>query len=115
MIVTLAEAKGYLRLNLDSTDEDTLVNTLITAAETYLYNATGTTFNQNQPLAKLFVLILVADWFENREAVGHVTQKTREAVQSILTQLKYCYRGEGYTFDTYSREWVQAIPEGDRT
>jgi uncharacterized phage protein (predicted DNA packaging) len=113
MIVTLAEARSYLRL--DSDTETALLNTLITAAETYLYNATGTTFNQNQPLAKLFVLILVADWFENREAVGHVTQKTREAVQSILTQLKYCYRGEGYTFDTYSREWVQAIPEGDRT
>ena len=114
MIVTLAEARSYLRLADDDT-ETALLNMLITAAETYLYNATGTTFNSEQPLAKLFVSILVADWYENREAVGHVTQKTRTAVQSILMQLKHCYKGEGYTFDTYSREWVRAIPEGDRT
>lgn len=113
MIVTLEETKQYLRVDADH--EDTLVKSLIAAAEGYLYNATGTTFNQQQPLAKLLVLILVADWFENRETVGHVTRRTRDAVQSIMTQLKYCYRGEGYTFDTYSREWVQVIPEGDRT
>ncbi|HQD81177.1 MAG TPA: head-tail connector protein, partial [Bacillota bacterium] len=42
-IVTLDEAKEYLRL--DAPDEDALVETLIAAAETYLYNATGITYN----------------------------------------------------------------------
>jgi len=111
-IVTLDEAKEYLRL--DAPDEDALVETLIAAAETYLYNATGITYNSANELARLCVLILVADWFENREAVGHVTQNVRRSIQSIMAQLKYCYNREGYSFDTYSRDWVPILPEGTR-
>lgn len=112
MIVTLEEAKQYLRVDTDH--EDALVESLIAAAETYLYNATGITYNDSNKLAKLFVLVLVADWFENRESVGHVTQMTRRSVQSLLVQLQNCYNREGYSYDTYSRDYVPILPEGTR-
>lgn len=93
MIITLEETKQYLRV--DGTDEDTLITSLIAAAETYLSNATGNQFDNSNSLAKLFCWVLVTDWYENREvSVGRVGEKTRPIVESMLAQLKHCYKPE---------------------
>ncbi len=90
MIITLEETKGYLRV--DSTEDDALITSLIDAAETYLSNATGNTFNGTNGLAKLFCWVLVTDWYENREAnIGRVGEKIRPIVESMLAQLSHCY------------------------
>lgn len=89
MIVTLEEVKNWLKDI--SAEDDPVVAMLITAAEQYLYNATGNTFDSTNDLAKLFCMVLVTDWYENREAVGRTTEKTRSIVESMLTQLSYCY------------------------
>ncbi|MED2006704.1 head-tail connector protein [Brevibacillus borstelensis] len=88
-ILTLEETKLWLRV--DGDEEDTTIATLIAAAETYLVNATGKQFDSTNDLAKIFVLVLVADWFENRQAVGKISENTRQTVQSMLAQLTYCY------------------------
>lgn len=87
MIVTLEEAKNWLRV--DFSDDDALITTLINAAEEYLKNATGTTFDATNYLAKIFCMTLIADWYENREMIGKATDQTRPIIQSILTQLTY--------------------------
>ncbi len=85
MIITLEETKQYLRI--DNNEEDGLITTLIDAAETYLANATGNTFDAENSLAKLFCLVLVTDWYENREMIGRTSDRIRHTVDSILQQL----------------------------
>lgn len=89
MIVTLEETKNWLK---DVPEEDNpVVEMLIQAAETYLHNATGNQFDSTNQLAKLFCMVLITDWYENREAVGRTTDKTRPIVESMVGQLKHCY------------------------
>ncbi|WP_061567404.1 head-tail connector protein [Geobacillus stearothermophilus] len=92
MIVSLDEVKTWLRV--DFSDDDALLSTLIGAAEQYLENATGVEFDENNHLAKLFCMTLIADWYENREMIGKATDQTRPIIQSILTQLTYSYGGD---------------------
>lgn len=93
MIVTLDEIKQFLRLEQDYTDEDILLTALRDTAEEYLKNATGQTFDNTNPLAKLFVQVLIVDWYENRSFMveGKTSDKVRFTIQSILAQLKYSY------------------------
>ena len=92
MIVTLEEVKDWLRV--DFIDDDTLITTLINAAEEYLKNATGITFDATNYLAKIFCMTLIADWYENRELIGKASDQVRPILQSILAQLTYAYGGE---------------------
>jgi uncharacterized phage protein (predicted DNA packaging) len=92
MIVSLDEVKTWLRV--DFTDDDALLTTLINAAEQYLKNATGITYDSTNHLAKLFCMTLISDWYENREMIGKATYQTRPIIQSILTQLTYSYGGD---------------------
>ena len=93
MIVTLEEAKTYLRIVGD--EEDALIEALMNAAQGYLYNATGNQFSENNDLAKLFCLVLITDWYENREYIGtKVNEKVRHVVSSILAQLTFCHQPE---------------------
>jgi len=87
MIVTLEEAKLYLRV--DGDDDDVLITSLIQAAEEYIKNATGKTFDSSNSLAKLLCLVLITDWYENRAQTDKISEKYRFTVQTILGQLKY--------------------------
>jgi uncharacterized phage protein (predicted DNA packaging) len=90
MIIDTEEAKTWLRI--DNNEEDALIDLLIGAAEEYLKNATGKIISppvSNQ--ARLFCLVLVTDWYENRELIGtKPSEKVRHSIQSMLTQLIYC-------------------------
>jgi len=92
MIVTLEEAKNWLRV--DFSDDDALITTLINAAEEYLENTTGTAFDATNHLAKIFCMTLIAHWYENRELIGKASNEVRPILQSILAQLTYAYGGE---------------------
>ena len=91
MILELEETKTWLRI--DGNDEDSTVKLLIGAAETYLINATEVEFDSSNDLAKLYCLVVVADWYENRELVGvQTSDKVRFTVQSIMAQLQHAYK-----------------------
>lgn len=93
MIITLEEAKTWLRI--DSDEDNGTLEMLIGAAEEYLHNATGISFGQEHQLAKLYCLVLCADWYENRDLVGQQpSDKVRLTCQSIMTQLQNAYGGE---------------------
>lgn len=87
MIVTLDEAKLYLRV--DGNDDDDLITMLIKAAEEYIKSATGKEYDGTNNLAKLLCLVLITDWYENREQSDKISEKYRFTVQTILAQLKY--------------------------
>lgn len=92
MIVSIDEAKEWLRV--DHNDEDNMIQMLIKAAEKYLKNATGNEFDSSNELAQLFCLVLIADWYENREMIGKVSDQIRPTIDSILAQLSYCYESQ---------------------
>lgn len=90
MVITLAEAKEWLRV--DGNEDDSTIALLIGAAEKYLENATGYKFEATNEQAKLFCLVLIVDWYENRELIGQKpSEKVRFSVQSMLAQLQYSY------------------------
>lgn len=89
-ILTLEETKTWLRV--DGADEDAVIQTLTGAAEAYLHNAVEVQFDGTNQLAKLFCLVLCADWYENRDLIGaQPSDKVRFTVQSILAQLQHAY------------------------
>ena len=89
MIVSLSEAKDWLR---DIPDEDTgILAIIVEAAESYLKNATGKTFDDTNVQAKLFCLVLITDWYENRELISaKPSEKRRLSIENMLSQLTYC-------------------------
>ncbi|MGN7470347.1 head-tail connector protein [Brevibacillus sp. SAFN-007a] len=92
-ILTLEETKVWLRV--DGSDEEPLIQTLMWAAEAYLHNAVEVEFDSTNQLAKLFCLVLCADWYENRDLIGaQPSDKLRFTVQSILAQLQHAYAPE---------------------
>lgn len=89
MILDLEETKTWLRV--DGADDDGTISLLISAAETYLKYATGRVYDETNSLAKLYCMVLVTDWFENRELIGsQPSEKVRFTIQSMTAQLQYC-------------------------
>ncbi|MDT8717608.1 phage gp6-like head-tail connector protein [Clostridium sp. 19966] len=89
MVLTVIEAKKYLRLEEDYTSEDEDIESLIMAAEQYLINA-GCILIETDNVAKLAIKMLVVHWYENREPTGQGNQLAY-GLQSLIAQLKYCY------------------------
>lgn len=107
MIVSLEEAKDWLRIDGDY--DNSIIEMLIGSAESYLKNATGKNFDSSNNLAKLFCLVLVADWYENRDLIGQrASDKVRYTIQSMLAQLKYAPDSDsgGETDEVQSGETV---------
>lgn len=90
-LVTLGEAKGFLRV--DGTDDDVTLAILITAASEAVagladaWDGTG----EVPERLRLAALMLVADWFANREAVnvGNIVTPMPHGVQWLAQP----YRG----------------------
>ncbi|WP_427340644.1 head-tail connector protein [Caloranaerobacter sp. DY30410] len=88
----ISEVKEFLRLEQDYTEEDIFLNSLIVAAKEYIKNATSLDYDDTNELYKLAIKILVTHWYENREAISErKTDKIAFSLNSILTQLQYCY------------------------
>lgn len=89
MILELEETKKYLKVDFD--DEDILIESLISASELYIKNATGKDFGHNNPLAVLYCKVLVYEWYKDKSlmAESKVSEKVKFTLQSILVQLQY--------------------------
>lgn len=95
MILDIEEVKTWLREDSDDAQVIQQIEMIMSAAETYLYNATGKTFTSEDSLAKLYCLVLVTDWYENRDLIGsQPSEKLRFTIQSITAQLQYSEGGQ---------------------
>ena len=83
----LSELKLYLRVEIDA--DDVFIETLRQAAVEYLTNAG--VIQTDDALYALAVKLLVAHWYENRQAViiGQVSKQLEYSLQAILAQLMY--------------------------
>lgn len=89
MILKLAEAKKYLRIDVDDTDEDDSIQSLIDSAEVYLTNA-GCVLNVGDAVAELAIKMLVNHWYNHREPTGKV-DLLAFGLSSLIIQLQNCY------------------------
>ncbi len=91
MIISLEEAKEYLQI--DYTDGDSLINSMIIAAEEYFRNATGKTYLENEApeLVKLGFKMLLSHWYDNRGTVviGTISSELEFTLKNILFQTKW--------------------------
>ncbi|MDU6116091.1 MAG: head-tail connector protein [Paeniclostridium sordellii] len=89
MILTLEEAKKFLKVDFDDDDEE--IQDCIDAAEEYLKDATGKEFTSENKRAKRYCKVLVNEWYKDKGLMedGKVTKKVRFTLTSIITQLKY--------------------------
>ena len=86
-MITLAEAKSYLRIETEMTAEDDLITGLISAASDYIQECTGKA-DDGSPLYSLCEKILVAHWYENRSVVASATTELPHSLQAMLTNIK---------------------------
>lgn len=87
MIVSLDEVKKWLRIDFD--DDDELLVVMIGAAEEYLKEATGKTFDGASYRAKIVCMTLITEWYENRELMGEVSEQMRPIIKGLIQQLEY--------------------------
>lgn len=87
MILELEETKQWLRV--DGDEEDAIIDLLIGSAEEYLRIAVDREYEKTDIQAKHFCLVLITDWYENRELIGNrPSEKVRYSIQSMLLQLQ---------------------------
>ena len=90
-MITLEEAKSYLRV--DTMAEDDLIVSLISAAADYISECTGKD-DDGSSLYKLCVKVLVAHWYEHREAVSGTVTDVPHTLQALLTHIKLAEKKE---------------------
>lgn len=100
-IIKVNELVQYARIDIDEaddlyTEELSLLNMLIMAAEQYLINATGKEYPEKDPeerfinyaLEKVYLQLLISYWYEKRSPVGTVGEKFTYTTKSIMLQLQ---------------------------
>ncbi|OLS02886.1 head-tail connector protein [Tissierella creatinophila] len=100
-IVSIVEVREWLRIYDNNTEEDLsidqILNLLIDNAEIYIKNSVGDWYKSTPEIenkAKLATLVLVNNWYENRDFtsnVEHVSEKIRHTIHSLFQQMRYCY------------------------
>ena len=87
-MITLEEAKVYLKVESNVTDEDELIEALISAASEYISNATGKA-DSGSEIYNLCERILVAHWYENRgvATTANIIEMPH-TVQAMLAHIK---------------------------
>lgn len=87
--MSLEELKKYLCIDCD--EDDDLLLSLLEASEEYLTNA-GVKKDYRKKLYSLAVKLLVKNWYDDEESIsiGNKNDKAQFALNSIITQLKYC-------------------------
>ena len=86
-LVTLEEAKAYLKIEID--DDDTMLSMQLQAAETYLTGATGQNYSpETDVLAKLYCLMLIQHLYDNRTLVITGNESLSTTASAIMLQLQ---------------------------
>ena len=98
MIIDLQEAKEWLRIDYD--DDNSQIQLLIENAEDYLRDSVDdfdikVDNDKFKNKAKLAMLVLITNWYDNREFTElDVDEKTRYTIHSLMQQMKHGY-GDG--------------------
>lgn len=83
-LITLEEAKAHSRIDTD--DEDTAIQAMVTAAIAYVAHALnrGELDSTASPMAKQAALLVFGDFYENREAQADRPLSKNKTVESLI-------------------------------
>lgn len=93
-LLDINTAKQWLRLDSDDTEEDITIDILCKNAEIYVKKGVGEHYKateENTMQSKLIAMILVTNWYENRDFSGtveHIADKARRTVEGLILQLQ---------------------------
>jgi uncharacterized phage protein (predicted DNA packaging) len=65
--MTIDDVKNYLRVDFDITEDDNLIQSLMTAEQQYIVNQTGKQYKANDEVWNMTIKLLVAHWYEVRQ------------------------------------------------
>ena len=91
MLLDLNLAKKWLRLEEEDTEEDDILGLLIDNAEIYVKKAVGKHYNateENRKQSQKIALVLVTNWYDNRDLSGQADEKVRSTIKSMVLQLQ---------------------------
>lgn len=94
-MVTLGEAKNYLKVDADITEDDELITSLIGAAEGYIEQCTGKR-NDDNATYDLAIKLLVAHWYENRQTYNPKPGTLSELPHSITALIQHIASAQAY-------------------
>lgn len=90
--MTLDDAKLYMRVDDDA--DDTLITSLITAAQQYIERKTGKVYKPEDELWNLCIKQLVSHWYENREVQATSTRSNLvtidHTVDTMISHIALC-------------------------
>ena len=92
MAVGLDMAKQFLHIDFDN--DDVYIQLLLDNAGEYLRDSIDDydlklTIDRFVKKADLITLVLISDWYDNREMTTKTSEKVRFTIQSILAQMQY--------------------------
>ncbi|HFJ9371414.1 TPA: head-tail connector protein [Bacillus nitratireducens] len=91
MLLDMKLTKKWLRLEEEDTEEDDILELLIDNAEIYVKKTVGThykTTEDNRKQAQKIALVLVTNWYDNRDFSGQADEKVRYTIKSMVLQLQ---------------------------
>jgi uncharacterized phage protein (predicted DNA packaging) len=90
--MTLDDVKNYIKVDSDLTNDDVLIQSLMTAAQEYIQNQTGKQYN-NDKVWDVCICLLVSHWYDNRQLNPAKTGNLAEyphSVTALITHISLC-------------------------
>lgn len=87
-VVSVDDVLAHLGIDYQDDAVITNINRAINTADAYLKGSIGVDYPTDDPRAKELALLLVADFYDNRELTTTVSASTRKLVESMSLQLR---------------------------
>ena len=84
--LTTTDVKKFLRV--DFSDDDTLIASLMAAADEYIKAAVGEGYDNTSERAKFLSLAVISDMYDNRGISDKVSGNMRRLIQDFSQQLR---------------------------
>lgn len=84
--LTLTEVKNYLRV--DFSDDDALIASLMSVADEYLKSSVGATYDNTSERAKILLLLVISDLYDNRGLSDKASGNVRKLVDDFSLQMR---------------------------
>ena len=87
-MITIDDVKNYLGIDYTDTMVDNNIQRAINTAKAYIEGAIGKNTNLDDPRAKVLMLIVVSDLYDNRGITDKVSATVRKLVYDFMLQLQ---------------------------
>ena len=94
-MITLDEAKAYLRVDLPDEQDEMMLDMAIKAADRWMISAVGEGYDDEDERVKELELMVIADLFDNRTTTELNQYNVRKIFADFALQLRLELRAEG--------------------